>query len=250
MYGFRSKRVAEELRSFAIDQRGYKPTQKNNKRALEGENTKIVRVGESSGDWDSNTGVTAGLTVGDDHTTTGFASNEYYGKYLLDYFEGYELLFSREDQSLNNPGINSNEHLKTSLLIKSEFGATSPSGFETSGSLDDRATITVYNCSVVPMNVGQIVQVHNIGGQWFYNGGHQIMGSVSGSSVGSDQWGTVKIYYYASDANVYNFDSTTSFAQMTATVPVFNPWSDEVPSGSKCVLGEVSGRLTIIGWEC
>jgi hypothetical protein len=257
MYSFRDKKVAQDLAAFSVDRHMLKPTNKINKRRLESENTRIVRVGFSSYDWSDNGKVVAGIGEGDDYEggsgLDDFTSAEYYGKYLMDHFWCYELLFANEDSAADTPEGDT-DHLKTSLAINTDYGVTNPTGHETNGNLGNRSKFIAHNCCVVPLYSGMIIQVHNIGGHWIYNGHHQIMAEVSTDTVSTKTWGNVTPHPYGIDesagSTTFDFDTTQQSATAGKTIKAYNPWSEDVPANAVCMLGDVGGRLTIMGWEC
>ena len=259
MYGFSSRKVAEDLRDFSQGRHRLVPTDKISRRRLREDNTRIVRVGQSSGEWDQSKYVTAGMTSGSEYLglqgspLDEFVMDEYRGKYLIDHCEAYEFLFTHEDTE-NTPDNLDNEHLKTSLQIGFDYGIDDPQNFETTGELSDRATIIVHNCSILPLVYGMVIKVSNIGNDWIYSGSHTVMGTVeSTDDIITEEWGWVRINHIVqtgSPAPIFLVGSESDQAFSANKVKAYNPWGEDIPSGAKCVLGDYAGRLTILGWEC
>lgn len=249
MYGFKDKMVAQNLKGFIDDYHRLKAGSQVSSSAIREDNTRLVRVGKASANAD-NVQVSVGLTNSEDYSNpeTGFTLDAYNGVYLFDYFQGFDLQF--EWATPDATGVQApTGHIKSSLRNNADVAA----GETASGDLSDKATVLVHNCCILPVMQGQIVLVHKIGRRWVYNGTHQVLGKTD-AAIPADSWGDVTVQVFGmtetSPSTTFDFDSTDPHVASSTQVKAWNFFSEEIPSGKKCILGDVGGRICVMGWEC
>ena len=191
-----------------------------------------------------------------------FTANEFLGVYQVDWGYAYQLLFGQAYPSSTeiNPIYN---QAKTRFGIKREDSSPDPSSEETpitgetSGNLGHRAKMKIWNCSLLPIHDGQIIEVNKIGPRWIYSGEHNVFGTVRNGEIVPDKRGDILLYvtpsHHTPGSTNYNFDSDVSFFRNDGeafTLKAHNPWSEAIPDEAKCVVGVVNGIVTVLGWEC
>ena len=151
--------------------------------------------------------------------------------------------------------------VRTSLAPQIDYASPDPSSEEEpmsgeDGNLFRRAKMQIWNMSMLPLIAGQIIEVSRIGQRWVYTGSHEVFATVESTDIEPDTRGDVKFHVFGIDetegSTTFDFDSTNPFIPNASSflIKAWNPWSDAIPANSKCILGDVSGRVTILGWEC
>lgn len=250
MYGFKSKRVAEDLRDFATQGDQFNPNVSRRDAGLREDNTKLVRVFVGSDNYGGSNLITTGITSGEDNTEVTHTDNEYLGKYLLDYCKAHEILFGPADTT---DVIQEHDHLLTYLKPTHDHVVAGGNGL--SGDLTERSELIVQNASIVPLYSGQIILVHKIGRRWVYCGSHLVTGQTQSSGpISAGTRGDVTIHVWpqtgTAGSSTFNFDAAGVQASSGITVSAYNYWTTEIPEDKRCLVGDVGGRLSIIGWEC
>lgn len=266
MYGFRHKQDALDLHHLAENNRRQQPLQSAKTSMMMSDNTRIVRVHEGSYEVNQSDGRwIAGIASSEDYgavSHNAFNADELLGVYQVDWGYAIQLLFNQAYPSSTelNPTYN---QAKTKLGIKREFSSPDPSSGdtpitgETGGNLSHRSKMKIWNCSLLPIHNGQIIEVHKIGPRWMYTGEHNVFGTVNGGDILAGERGDVLLYTKTTDntptSTAFNFDGPMAFIPNegnSLTIKAFNPWSDDIPEDAKCVVGVVNGIVTVLGWEC
>lgn len=257
MYGFRKKEVAEHLRDFSEDATRYKPHEGMKVQALKEENTKIVRVAAPSGFVAGVSDPVGGLVNAEENSVYPTWNNmEEFGNYLADFAYCNELWF----EPMENPRQGDNldvgpngQFIRSTLKPTSSYVNNWTQGVDwrTGGDITDRSDLIVHNFCPLPLTMGQIIVANRIGRRWVYTGSHQVFADTNISTISSETYGTVTVRHYPYTANTaFDFDSPAASQTSSIEVSAYNPWDAEVPAGKKCILGIVSSRITIMGWEC
>jgi hypothetical protein len=261
MYGFKNKSDAIKLKGIA---RGLNAqTYGVMGGRTHGQAVAIVRIGASSGTYGGDTQITWGIKAHDDYTdpedtAANFTRNGILGKEKLDWCNAFIYSFENEDKSEENYA--DQRERKTTVLdpkedARSEWSydpATYPD-WSTNGDIGDRKTVIVHNMSVVPLIYGMIVPVFNMGGTFIYCGDHTILARTSDDGIDSETHDIVNIKSWNYDSSVptsFDFDNLSLGAALNGNYKVYNPWSDDVPADTTCVIGQLGGVLCVLGWEC
>ena len=257
MYGFRRKEVAEHLRDFSDDKTRYKPHEGMKKQALRDDHTRVVRVMGSSGNVSGINDCVGGLVNGEDNTEHQTWTNmELYGNYLSDYAICHELWFEQMNSPRQGDNIDQNspsDHVRSTFKPTQDYVDTWTAGtdWRINGTDGDRAKLVVHNFCPLPLTVGMIITVHRVGRRWVYSGNHTLLADTNISTITTETYGNVTIYHYPGLTDQsFDFDSTGTPLTTSTEVLAYNPWTETVPAGKKCMLGVASGRITIMGWEC
>ena len=261
MYGFKKKSDALKLKGIAdalgSQTYGVLGGQRH------GQSVVICRIGTSSATYGSDTQITWGIKAYDDYTdaddvAAGFTRNGILGKEKIDWCNAFVYSFEAEDK--DNESYTDTRERKTTVLdpkedARSEWSydpATYPD-WSTNGDIDDRKTIIVHNMSVVPLIYGMIVPVFNMGGTFVYCGDHTIMARTADDGIDSETHDIVNLKSWNYDSAVpasFDFDNLALGASLNGEYKVYNPWSDDVPADTMCVIGQLGGVLCVLGWEC
>ena len=266
MYGFRHRQDAMDLHHLAQNNRRQQPLKSATKNMMMSDSTRIVRVSFSNYEaHQTDSRFIAGINSSEDYLSVShnaFNANEFLGVYQVDWGYAYQLLFSKAYPATNSvvPTYNT---AKTSLGIKISDAAPDPSSGdptiegETGGNLSHRSRMKIWNCSLLPIMAGQIIEVNKIGPRWIYSGEHNVFGTVYGSDIIAGERGDINLHVKPTDeapgSTTFNFDGACSFVANAGNafrIKAFNPWSDDIPMDAKCVVGVVNGVVTVLGWEC
>lgn len=266
MYGFRHRQDAMDLHHLAQNNRRQQPLRSATKNMAMSDTTRIVRVSFSNYEAHQTDGrFIAGINSSEDYLSVShnsFNANEFLGVYQVDWGWAYQLLFGQAFPSSTelNPTYN---QAKTRFGIKGDDSSPDPSSGdtpiagETDGNLSHRSRMKIWNCSLLPIMSGQIIEVNKIGPRWIYSGEHNVFGTVYGSDIVANERGdivlSVKPTNEATGSTTFDFDGDCNFVPNDGSafkIKAFNPWSDDIPQDAKCVVGVVNGVVTVLGWEC
>jgi len=259
MYGFNNKSDALKLKGIA---RGLN-TQTHGVMGgrAHGQSVVIVRVGTSSGTYSGDQQITWGIKAHNDYTdaedtAANFTRNGILGKEKLDWCNAFIYSFENEDKSEEDYAAQ-RERKTTSLDPKedarSEWSYAAVTDWSTNGDIGDRKTVIVHNMSVVPLIYGMIVPAFNMGGTFVYCGDHTVMARTSDDGIDSETHDIVNLKswnYDSSDPTTYDFDNLSLGATLSGEYKVYNPWDEDVPADTMCVIGQLGGVLCVLGWEC
>lgn len=260
MYGFKDKKVAEELRDFAKS-RVVTQSMGVERDLLNVRSTMLVRIRFSSGTYGGNLNITWGITMGEEYTdpddvNAGFAQNEHLGHYKLDWCEAFPIELYDEEDDEDNPRDRSVTSLALNEAAMDQFGDPSAPepDWATAGNIGNRETIKVHNLSVCPLITGMIVPVHWISNRWVYCGTHNYFAETdSVDGIAPESVGDIYVKGFTYDESVpssYDFNTQRISGSSSPVMQIWNPWNERIGGGTKVVCGAIGGVACVLGWEC